>query len=227
MKKQNVKLASLLLAALFMMTSLNSCMEEAFTSPFGGENGNSDDILIEQLNDITCIAEDMETTELTDEEAELLIFMREEEKLARDVYLTLYDEWGQKVFQNIANSEQQHTDAIKMLIEKYELTDPVTNDEIGVFENEELQELYNALTELGSESIYEALKVGGAIEEIDILDLEEAMEITDNEDINLVYQNLLKGSENHLRAFVRVIERQGYEYAPQYLTQAQYDEIVN
>lgn len=37
-------------------------------------------------------------------ETDGLIFMREEEKLARDVYIAMYDNWGQRVFNNILGS---------------------------------------------------------------------------------------------------------------------------
>ena len=40
------------------------------------------------------------TTALSDAEAATLVFMREEEKLARDVYITLYDQWEHPVFNN-------------------------------------------------------------------------------------------------------------------------------
>jgi hypothetical protein len=64
------------------------------------------------------------TTSLTTEEKNDLLFMREEEKLARDVYLTLHDIWGTPVFANIATSEQQHMDAILKLLNTYKLPDP-------------------------------------------------------------------------------------------------------
>lgn len=217
MKKQFGKLASM--AMTFAMIILLSSCEQNVTSPdYADENG---------LSEVLCVAEDIEVSDLTTDEEELLIFMREEEKLARDVYIMLYDKWGQKTFNNISNSEQQHTDAIKMLIEKYELIDPVSDDAVGAFENEELAELYETLINTGNLSLIDALKVGAAIEEIDILDLDEAIELTDNEDIILVYENLRKGSENHLSSFVKTLSRQGVEYEPQYLSQEQYDAIIN
>ena len=74
----------------------------------------------------------------------------------------------------------------------------------------------------------DALKVGAAIEEIDILDLQERLAETDNAAIQRVFENLMAGSENHLRAFVSNIKAQtGETYAPQYLSQAAYDEIVS
>ena len=166
--------------------------------------------------------------ELTAAEAEGLIFMREEEKLARDVYLTLYDQWGLSLFQNIANSEQTHTDAVKTLLDRYGLDDPMTNRVVGEFENDVLQALYDDLVAAGSESLGDALKVGAAIEEIDILDLEKYMAQTDKADILTVYENLTKGSRNHLRSFTSTLARQtGEIYEPQYMSQQAYDEIVD
>ena len=168
------------------------------------------------------------TGELSEAEIEDLLFMREEEKLARDVYLTLYDQWGLPLFQNIAGSEQAHTDAIKALLDRYGVDDPVGANEVGVFTNSELQGLYDELIDLGGQSMGDALLVGIAIEEIDILDLLEALAHTDNADIIRVYENLLSGSENHLRAFVSTLERQtGEIYLPQYLSQEAFDAIIN
>lgn len=164
--------------------------------------------------------------DLSAEEEEDLIFMREEEKLARDVYMTLYEKWGTQIFANIAQSEQTHTEAIRNLIEKYDLTDPVTDDTIGVFTNEELAGLYDALVEQGSGSLADALTVGATIEDLDIKDLQEAALRADNEDIALVYGNLERGSRNHLRSFTSQLEREGEEYEPQYISEAEYEDIV-
>jgi len=165
---------------------------------------------------------------VSDAETDGLIFMREEEKLARDVYKTLYTHWTVRVFNNIPRSEQRHMDAIKLLLDRYELEDPVETDSIGVFKNETLQELYATLIEQGSASLVEALKVGALIEEIDILDLQRELDNNvDNQDITYVYENLMKGSRNHLRAFVRNLSRQGVEYAPQKMSEEQYLEIIN
>lgn len=164
---------------------------------------------------------------LSDPEIEDILYMREEEKLARDMYLTLYQEWGLSIFQNIANSEATHMAAIKSLIDRYGLEDPAANDEIGVFTNPTLQELYDQLVAGGSKSLGDALRVGAAIEEIDILDLEKAIVQTDKADVQWVYQSLTKGSHNHLRSFASTLKRQtGEIYQPQYLDPAAYEEIV-
>ena len=164
---------------------------------------------------------------MSEDEIDGLVFMREEEKLARDVYTTLYEKWSLPIFSNIAQSEQTHTEAVKNILDKYNLDDPVTDDLVGIFVNEALQNLYNDLTVQGMSSIEDALIVGATIEDLDISDLLVQLEKTDNQDITFVYENLLRGSRNHLRAFISLLERYNGNYAPQYITQDVYDEILS
>jgi hypothetical protein len=166
-------------------------------------------------------------TGLTDDESEGLIFMREEEKLAHDVYVYLHDLWDLPLFENIAGSETTHTDAVAVLLTRYGLDDPVTDSEAGVFANPILQTLYDELTVRGAQSLSEALLVGALVEEIDIRDLQELMDQTDNADILLVYDSLTMGSRNHLRAFTSTLLRQtGETYEPEVLDPSEYEEIV-
>jgi len=164
---------------------------------------------------------------LDETEKEGLFLMREEEKLARDVYLNLYEKWNLKTYYNIAQSEKTHMEAIKILLNRYDLKDPVGEDIIGVFESEKLQELYNELVAQGSESLEQALKVGALIEELDIYDLKELLSKTDNDDIKIVYLNLLKGSRNHLRSFDKQLEKNGFSYEAKYLSQKEYNSIAS
>jgi hypothetical protein len=164
---------------------------------------------------------------LTTEEKDDLLYMREEEKLARDVYQTLYEKWNLSIFSNIAQSEQTHTEAVRDLLEKYNITDPVINDTVGVFQNEELQTLYNTLTEKGLTSEIDALVVGATIEDLDIKDLIDSMEQTNNQDITLVYENLMRGSRNHLRAFNKQLSVRGVTYEPQYISNEEYQTIIS
>ncbi len=161
------------------------------------------------------------------EETEGILKMREEEKLARDVYITLNEQWNMAVFTNIAGSEQRHMDAVKALIDKYGMEDPVVDDTVGVFQDPAMQALYNQLTAQGSESAEKALWVGATIEDLDIFDLNELIDTTDNEDILTVYQNLVKGSRNHLRAFGAMLATYGETYEAQFLTQEEVDAIIN
>lgn len=171
--------------------------------------------------------EEFPVEEVSTEEINGLVFMREEEKLAHDVYIALYAQWGGRVFSNIAVSEQRHTDAVKSLLERYQIADPFI-DSLGVFTDGELQKLYADLMALGSQSFVEALKVGALVEEVDILDLREEMENSvDNQDILFVYQQLEAASHNHLRAFVRNLNRQGVVYEPQKLSEELYQSILN
>jgi len=134
------------------------------------------------------------------EEAGLLA-MREEEKLARDVYLALGQVWKVRVFTNIAASEQRHMDAVKGLLDKYGLADPAAGNGVGEFTDPRFTALYGQLVAQGSQSLQEALKVGIAIEELDIEDLKGLLLSVEHTDIRRVYENLLAGSYNHLDAF--------------------------
>jgi hypothetical protein len=138
---------------------------------------------------------------LSDEEIYWLTYMREEEKLARDVYLFLYDKWHSRIFKNIAVSEQTHMDAIKTLLDRYGIPDPAADKGPGEFTNSQLQVLYDELIRDGSVSLIDALEVGVFIEETDIDDLNAGIASTTHKDIKIVYSSLLAGSLNHLNAF--------------------------
>lgn len=151
----------------------------------------------------TCLVQS-----LSKEEAATLTFMREEEKLSRDIYKKMDEKWGLLPFGNIALAEQRHMDAIKAKLDKYGLPDPVL-PEIGQFKDGELQQLYNELLAKGEVSYPCALQVGVSIEEMDIEDLENAIKATTHADLVQVYENLLSGSRNHLQAFEAWITLQG------------------
>jgi len=138
---------------------------------------------------------------LSNVEKEHLLYMIEEEKLARDVYQALNTKWNHRTFTNISKSEQQHMDELKALFPKYGLTDPTAVKKPGEFTNQKLQALYTDLVQKGSKSLSDALAVGVEVEKLDIADLEEAIAKTTHSDVALVYKNLLKGSNNHLKAF--------------------------
>lgn len=168
--------------------------------------------------------------DLSEEEAEHMEFMREEEKVARDTYLVLYEAWTLTVFTNISASEQSHMDAMLKLLNKYDLEDPAAGNGIGEFSDPYLQSLYDGLVAKGELSDLDALQVGGIIEETDMHDILDAIEHTDNADIVAVYENLLCGSRNHLRSFARNIEAmtgEPYEALTDALPQEEVDAIVN
>ncbi len=172
----------------------------------------------------------MEPGTLSSGEAEGILLMREEEKLARDVYLTLYEKWNIPLFLNIANSEETHMDAMELLIERYGLKDPVADESAsyrGTCAREEFNRLYTELTEQGLASYQAALEVGALIEDLDIEDLQKLLSESGNDDVKVVYQNLLKGSHNHLRSFVRQLEGYDRDYSPVYISLQDYEGIIS
>jgi len=164
-------------------------------------------------------------TTLSEAEQETLLFMREEEKMARDVYIVLYKSWNKNIFKNISSSEQQHMDAILKKIKLFGLTDP-NSSKIGSFINLDLQKLYNELIYQGRLSYNDALTARATIEDKDILDLMNAIKGTKNLALKTTYQNLLEGSKNHLRAFVGLLKNQGIGYNPQFISQDLFDAIL-
>jgi hypothetical protein len=208
-------LLSLMLATVAVAGNNNSFQNNAGNNAGGGDCG------------IEGIISAMPYQEVDDTELAGLLHMREEEKLARDVYLALDDVWGLRAFRNIARAEQTHMDALLVLFNKYGLTDPADGNDEGEFVDQGLQDLFNSLVAQGSVSLNDALVVGATIEDLDISDLIEDLTHTDNEDIATVYQNLYKGSRNHLRTFISLLTANGDTYAPQFITQDEFDAIID
>jgi hypothetical protein len=155
-----------------------------------------------------------------------LKFLREEEKLARDVYLYSYDKYQLMIFDNISQSEQRHMNSMLNLLNKYEIPDSAST-EIGVFNNPDLQKLYNSLTKQADISSVEALKAGATIEDLDINDIDDFTANTTKPDLLNVYGNLNCGSKNHIRAFTRWLENEEVTYTPQYLSIEEYNIILS
>lgn len=138
---------------------------------------------------------------LTETEQSNLQFMREEEKLARDVYTHLHSIWGSAVFSSIAVAEQRHMDAVLKQLNTYGIADPAEGNSAGVFLNSTLQQLYDDLVVQGEVSEVFAMQVGITIEETDIADLDVAISATNQSSLLKLYSNLRRGSLNHLSAF--------------------------
>lgn len=165
--------------------------------------------------------------ELSAIEVEAIKYMVEEEKLAYDVYTRLAEMYPDvPVFANIAKSEATHVSAVLALADKYGIE--VTLREPGVFDNEHIQELYNQLIEKGSQSLKDALEVGATIEEVDIVDLKDWVSKVSHDDIKQVFECLMMGSRNHLRAFTGTLKNlYGVEYTPQYISEEEYQQIIS
>ena len=173
--------------------------------------------------EILCADADL----LDTQEALDLAYMREEEKLAHDLYTAFYDLWAEPVFLHIARSEQRHTNGVLALLECYSQPDPAAGLLAGEFSDPGLQALYQELLSRGREDLLGALGAAALVEETDIADLDEALAVTDEAPLMRLYQRLQQGSRNHLRAFVGKIEDMGVVYEAQFLDQETVDAIVD
>jgi hypothetical protein len=192
-----------------------------------GSSGSNDGAAKSGSGTIQTQLDTYPITTLSDQEQSDLLVLREEEKLARDVYLQLYSVTGQSIFTNIASAEQTHTDAVLALIQRYGLNDPVSNDSVGLFQNPTLQQLYTTLVMQGSATLVDALIVGATIEDLDIHDIQVMKSHTTSADLLMVYDSLEKGSRNHLRSFVSQLQALGIDYTPQYISEADYNAIIS
>ena len=170
--------------------------------------------------------ENQNTVLLTQAEKEDLLFLREEEKLARDVYLFSYNKYQISIFNSISNSEQKHMDSVLSLLKKYGIPDPAS-PQVGVFVNQDLQLLYNNLTAQATISSIEALKVGATIEDLDINDIDHFISNTTKTDLLSVYDNLTCGSKNHIRSFTTQLTLNEVVYVPQYISEEYYTIILS
>ncbi|MBZ4210034.1 MAG: DUF2202 domain-containing protein [Rhodoferax sp.] len=229
MKTHLTKLTVALLATLVMSACGGG--DNATSASYGGPALVVDASGYSSFNStalgLTLAALPIETLSVAEQAS--LAFMREEEKLAHDVYAQMDARWGAstRVFGNIANSEATHAEAVRQLLLRYTLVDPAATLAAGLFQNSTLQALYTQLATAGAISLIEALKVGAAIEEIDMIDINTALLNIDNQDIRLIYDNLLKGSRNHLRSFVSNLSNQGVTYVPQYMDALAYAAIIS
>lgn len=147
------------------------------------------------------------TVSVSDDAKADLAFARDEERISRDLYQLLADKYDQaRPFSNIVRSESRHFDAIGTLLQRYGVADPAAGKSAGSYANADLQKLYDGWKAQGSVSLAEAYKAAIALETRDIADLKKAVNNTTAADMKAVYTHLLRGSENHLRAFTAAAE---------------------
>ena len=219
--KNQLKNTSFSLIITVIILAFGSCAKDENTVKNSNIDGNFNVINIQsQINALP-------KESLSPEELASLSFLREEEKLARDVYITLYNKWGVKIFNNISQSESTHMSAILMLLNKYNLPDPVGTNEIGKFVNPQLKALYDQLVLEGNKSTLNAFLVGATIEDLDLYDIKQALVYIDNQDMRYVYEMLAKGSRNHMRSFYKNIINAGGTYSPQYISNEDFNAIIN
>ena len=212
---------SLILAVALGLLSACGGGDDGGSAPAGSASALSAETLAARLRTYEVVAP------LSAAEAASLAYMREEEQLAHDVYAASAALYSQALFTNITASEATHSAAVKTLLDRYAQPDPLQGLAEGQFKSAEFQALYARLTAASRVSLVEALRVGAEIEELDMRDIAAQMAAIDNADILMVYDNLLRGSRNHLRAFMKVLTQQGGSYVPQYISQAEFDAIVN
>ena len=188
----------------------------------GNGQGNGSSVIVDQ----TTMTVAPQPGDLSEAEAASLAYMREEERLAHDVYAASARLWGTPIFANIAQSETKHTDAVLGLLVAHALPDPLAGLPEGRFATPAFQALHDELVARSAVSLVDALTVGAEIEELDMRDIVAQTMRVQQTDILTVYENLLKGSRNHLRSYVAQLAAQGVVYTPRILSQADFDAIV-
>jgi hypothetical protein len=191
------KVKRMIMMVMVGATLLAACTKEEATDLTVTGNKTSDELLLEKASPTG-----LEFNFTVDSaEIAMLQFMREEEYMAYDAYTVFWQQYGYNIFNNIKQSEYTHTSAIKNLLIKYGIEDPAATHQLGIFQNEEIQALYDSLIASGSQSGQLAIEAGVAIETQDIQDIQKGLLVTDQKDIKQVLNNLMKGSYNHLAAF--------------------------
>lgn len=210
------------------LIGFNSCAKEKMDSQFTQFASILD---VSEIGASAIVANNLEavvpkTVVSVENELDILLKMKEEEKLAKDVYTALNLKWNNQILSNISVAENTHMNAIIYLLQDYG-TDYTSVLEPGKFTNSAFQSLYEELVAKGSVSIEETWKVGALIEEMDISDLAESLKNVTDESVIIVFENLEKGSRNHLRAFTRQLALLGLTYTPVYLSTDEYNQIIS
>ncbi len=210
---------SLLKTSLFVLgfLMLTSC---------GGDNDETQVTFDPNQKQVFEQVANLPEEDLSQEEIESLIYMWNEEKLAKDLYYSLYELYddykASNTFENIASrSETVHQELMEILLDKYQLSiddnpyDPERDLEEdyppGQYSLEEIQQLYENLLSQGQLSFIEALKVGCIVEVTDVEDLEYRLSIVGNQDIKLAFEFLKQGSYNHYWAFDNALKNNGID----------------
>lgn len=188
--------------------------------------GSSGIVLPEDFLALGPQIESMPRQAISDEEREGLVYLREEERLARDVLLSLYQKWQLELFAQVSQSEQTHTDTVRLLLEKYSIEEPAPVGTASSFENPDLGRLYTESVSAGQASVEAALTVAAFIEEVSITHIDARLQDTDNDDIKLAYENMMRGSRNHLRLFVSQLNTRGITYKPIRMSEKEFNEII-
>lgn len=170
--------------------------------------------------DTTTIVLKFPYGKLNQAEQDSIIQMVHWEKLFEQVYNQFHQQWQHEVFKNIPQNEEKHRKALEALLTKYKLM--LANLDAS------LTKLQDNWISQGSTSWVAALTVSATMEDKYLFELQNALsnKAIDNFDIQFVYQNLAKGSRNHLRTLVSLLKEQQVEYQAHYLTSTKFQEII-
>lgn len=220
-----------LVAICAISLSLVSCSKE--TTPNSSEllvSGTPADIIEVKSDGATTFAlagvtpAFDSTADLTTDEIEFIYAVREDEKIARDLYFSFFRNFGLKTFENIGKAEDNHIKATEKLFDYYEIDYPALSAN-GKFEDASRQKLFDSLLLKGTPEL-EAFKVMALLEESNIVEYGEVLKSIVNPNIKLVIENLAKASANHFKAAIRQITALGGTYAPALMTQEQYRALI-
>ena len=119
---------------------------------------------------------------------EMLVYALQDEYLARAEYELILEEWGiERPFSNIIRSEERHIASLLPLFDRYGVAPPEDSAAEHV---------------IMPASRQEAFEIGVHAEIENIAMYEAFLEANDlPRDVKNVFEALLRGSENHLRAF--------------------------
>ncbi len=130
-----------------------------------------------------------------------LVAMYEEERLAGDVYDTFADQYGTRIFTNIAHAEGVHQGAVTSLLESSGFDLGTLPTQPGDYSTDGYADLYRQLVAEGGAGLASAYEVGVGIETRDIADLDRLLASTTDAHQTSVLTALRTGSQHHLAAF--------------------------
>ena len=226
--KQKIILSSIIAASFFLTACGSSGNDGNKNGNGGGNHGNKGNGGVD--------VNSYPTYSLTQQNKNDLAFMGNEERLAYNVYMNLYNYHNNngneiKQLYNISSgSEVKHIETVRDLVNKYNIkpedltvldSAPVASsttdqsdlpdDKYGVAH---IQTLYNDLMAKGESSVQDALEVGCMIEVTDINDLNPKIQNAIDsgaKDLEDAFSFLRDGSYNHYWAFDKGLKNLGID----------------
>ena len=138
---------------------------------------------------------------LTDQQRAALADAAQQEKLAHDLYAAFAAKYDTVTFQRITAAETRHLAAVRVLLDRYDLTDPTAGQPAGKFSDSAVQARYDRSLATGQASEAAAIGVGKAIEQSTVDSLARLRSGLTAPDVQQVIDRLLTASRRHLTAF--------------------------